>query len=71
MGRPKGQLTTFESWAIANCKEGNSFYSDKPDKHLTAIATHHGRKIITERQLVVTTAKSKPVAKYITKVTLK
>jgi len=71
MGRTKGQLTNMESWAILNGKEGHSFYSEKPDKHLTAIATHHGRKIVTERQLVVTTAKSKPIAQYITKVTLK
>jgi hypothetical protein len=61
---------TFESWAIANGKPGKVFYSDKKDKHLTAIATHHGRKITTERLIVVSTGKSEPYASYITKVTL-
>ncbi len=61
---------TLESWIIANGKEGDIFYSEKMDRHLTAIATHHKRKIITERMVVVTTAKSAPTAKSLTKVTL-
>lgn len=59
-----------ESWMIANGKAGDHFYSDKQDKHLTAISTAHGRKIKTERLIVVTTAKAEPTAKNITKVTL-
>lgn len=72
MGRTKNNKYQFtlESWMIANGKEGEHFYSDKLDRHLTAIATHHLRKIKTERLIIVTTAKSSPVAKYITKVTL-
>ena len=61
---------TIESWAIANGKTGSHFYSDKMDRHLTAIATHHKRKIKTERLLTVTTGGKTPAAKYITKVTL-
>lgn len=69
MGRAKGQ-TTMESWMIANAKEGLSFYSDKQDKHLTAIATHHKRKITTERLIITTTGGKEPKSKYITKVNL-
>lgn len=69
MGRPKGQ-TTVESYMIANGKVGYCFYSDKNDKHLTAIATHHNRKIQTQRLITVTTGKEEPKAQYITKVTL-
>jgi hypothetical protein len=69
MGQPRGQRT-LASWMIANGKAGEYFYSDKKDGHLTAVATHLQRKIVTERLLVVTTAKKDPVAKYITKVTL-
>lgn len=66
----KKQQYTLESWMIANGKAGKHFYSDKFDAHLTAIATAHARKIKTERLIVVTSAKSVPTAKYITKVTL-
>lgn len=69
MGRPKGQ-STVESWMIANGKMGNTFYSDKMDRHLTAIATHHKRKILTERLITITTGGKSPKSKYITKVTL-
>jgi hypothetical protein len=69
MGGPKGQRT-MESFMIANGKAGEHFYSDKMDRHLTAIATHHQRKIITERLIIITTAKKEPISKYITKVTL-
>ena len=69
MGRPKGQ-STMESWMIANGKTGEHFYSDKMDRHLTAISTHHKRKIITERLITVTTGGKEPKSKYITKVTL-
>jgi hypothetical protein len=55
---------------IANGKEGQVFYSEKKDRHLTAIATHHQRKILTERLIAVTTGKEEPVATNLTKVTL-
>jgi len=66
----KGTQYTIESWMIANGKAGSHFYSDKMDRHLTAICTHHNRKIITERMIVITAGKKEPISKYITKVTL-
>ena len=66
----KNQQYTLESWMIVNGKKGDSFYSEKMDRHLTAISTHYGRKITTERLLTVTTGKSNPIASYIVKVTL-
>lgn len=69
MGRAKRQ-STLESWMIANGKKGEHFYSDKKDSHLTAISTHHNREIITERLIIITTAKKEPVCKHITKVTI-
>ena len=69
MGRPKGQFT-MESWMIVNGKSGEQFYSDKADRHLTAISTHHKRKIKTERLITVTTGGKVPESKYITKVIL-
>ena len=69
MGRPKGQSTA-ESWMIANGKAGEHFYSDKMDRHLTALSTYYQRKIATERLITVTTGGKKPLSKYITKATL-
>lgn len=69
MGRPKGQKT-MESWMIANGKTGEHFYSDKMDRHLTAISAHHQRKIITERLTAIKVGGKEPKSKYITKVTL-
>ena len=69
MGRPKKQ-NTIESWMIANGKAGEHFYSDKVDRHLTALSTYYHRKIITERLITITTGGKEPKSKYITKVTL-
>lgn len=69
VGRPKGQ-STMESWMIANGKSGEHFYSNKADRHLTAISTQHNRKIVTERLITITTGGKEPISKYITKVTL-
>jgi len=68
-GRPKGPVT-MESWMIAHGKAGEHFYSDKMDKHLTALSANHQRKITTERLMIITTGGKEPKAKYITKVTL-
>lgn len=59
-----------ESWMIANGKSGDHFYSDKIDRHLTALSTYYKRKIVTERLITVTTGGKKPQCKYITKVTI-
>lgn len=69
MGTPKGQRT-LESWMIARAKKGKHFYSDKTDRHLTAIANHLNRQITTERLITITTGGKSPKAKYITKVTV-
>lgn len=66
----KEKQYTLESWMMANGKPGDVFFSEKMDRHLTAIATHHQRKIKTERLIVVTTAKSNPSASTLTKITL-
>ena len=65
----KGQYT-LESWMIANGKSGDSFYSHKKDRHLTAIASHHNRKIITENLIIVSDYLNSPKADKITKVIL-
>jgi len=66
----KGQIITYEAWAIANAKPGTVFYSDKQDREITAIASNHKRKITTERLVIVTSAKAEPKANYITKITV-
>lgn len=70
MGRTKGKTSTMESYMMTNGKAGESFYSDKMDRHLTALSSHYNRKIITERLITVTTAGKKLVANNITKVTI-
>lgn len=44
---------TIETWMMQNAKSGDVFYSDKMDKHLTAMANYHKRTIKTERLLTV------------------
>lgn len=68
--RKARRLTTMESWMIVNGKKGEHFYSDKMDRHLTALATYFKRKIITERLITITTGGKEPKSKYITKVIL-
>ena len=68
MGK-KGQQT-IESLLIVNGQSGDHFYTDKEDKHITALASYYKRKIVTERLIATTTGKD-PKAKYITKVTLR
>lgn len=68
MGRPIG-LSDIESYIIANGKEQTVFYSKKQDRQLTALASSHKRKIITERVVSVEGGKI-PVAISLTKVTL-
>jgi len=62
--------STLEGYMISNGKVGDSFYSEKADRHLTAISTYYKRKIKTERFIAVTSQSDKPVAHKITKVTL-
>jgi DTW domain-containing protein YfiP len=64
------QLRTMESLMICNGKVGDHFYSDKLDKHFTALSTYYKRKIKTERMIVTTTSGKELLSKYITKVIL-
>jgi hypothetical protein len=68
--KKQGRTASYESWAIANAKNGTIFYTDKEDKHITALSTYYQRPLKTERLLTVTTGGKTPLAKYITKVTI-
>lgn len=62
------QPRTFESYIIANGKKGYIFYSTKPDRHLTAIASQHNRSIRTTRVVAVEASSKTPKCNYITKI---
>lgn len=62
--------STMESWMMVNGKPGDHFYSDKIDRHLTAIANYYQRRIVTERVIAVSMGKKSAESKYITKVTI-
>lgn len=59
---------TLESFMIQKGRKGQVFYSEKPDKDLTALSSVYGRKILTERFISVNIKSLK--ANSITKVTL-
>lgn len=61
---------TVESFMIGNGKAGDIFYSHKMDRHITAIATHHKRKIQTERLLLIGGTMEEATTDTVTKVTL-
>ena len=61
---------TVESFMIGNGKVGDIFYSHKLDNHLTAIATHHKRKIQTERLVLIGGTMEEPTTDTVIKVTL-
>lgn len=63
-------IKTFESIALANGKKGDIFYTEKLQKHLTAIAVFHKRKIQTERIVAIKAGGTEPEAKYITRITI-
>lgn len=44
---------TIESIGLLNLKEGESFYTDKQDKDITAIASYYEKKVKTERLFVL------------------
>lgn len=62
--------TSFEGWALKNANVGETFFTEKNDKSMTAFAKYYKRKIKTERIIAVTGDKVKPTAYSITKVTL-
>lgn len=66
---PRG-INTLESWMMVNGKDGDTFYTHKKDKDITAIASYYKRKVNTERLILVSNSKDKPEANAVTKVTL-
>jgi hypothetical protein len=63
------KINTPEGYMLANGKAGDTFYSDKEDKNLTASATYYGRKIKTQRMIAIDSEKQNKIEKLI-KVTL-
>jgi hypothetical protein len=52
MGR-HGKQRTIESIGLMNLTKGQSFYTHKQDKDITAIANYYGKKVATERLFVL------------------
>lgn len=61
---------SIESWAVVNGKEGDVFYTEKKDKDITSIATKFGKKVSTEKVILITISKPAPEVKFVTKVTI-
>lgn len=68
-GRKTGQIFSVESFALKNLKSGKSFYTDKPDKYITLIASQQGVKVTTERMITIDSFKHSRIER-ITKVTI-
>lgn len=51
MRHPKQR--TVESIGLMNLKKGQSFYTNKQDKDITAIASYYEKKVRTERLIVI------------------
>ena len=64
------KIRTMESWMVANGKVGEVFYTEHPDKDITALSSYHKRKLKTERVFVTNYTKDEIECKRITKVTL-
>lgn len=62
MGRKK---TSVESIALSNLKQGESFYTNKQDKDITAISSYYGKKVSTERLITInpSTAETQRIVK--------
>jgi len=66
MEKKKGRkLTSVESIALTNLLQGNSFYTTKQDKDMTAIAGYYDKKISTERLITINpiTAETRRIVK--------
>jgi hypothetical protein len=64
------QTTSAEGWMLKNGIVGQTFFTEKNDKSMTAFAKYYKRKVKTERIIAVTGDKLKPTAYSLTKVTL-
>lgn len=60
---------TIETWMMQNAKSGDVFYSDKMDKHLTAMANYYKRTIKTERLLTISPVWEEQSVTKITRIT--
>lgn len=49
----KRKLTSIESIALGNLKQGDSFFTTKKDNVITAAAGHYDIKISTERLIAI------------------
>lgn len=59
-----------ESYMLKKGYQGQSFYSEKSDKSMTALANHYKRKIKTERIIGILGHKQNPSVVKLTKVTI-
>jgi hypothetical protein len=64
------QTSTAEGWMLKNGNVGQTFFTEKTDRSMTAFAKYYLRKVKTERIIAVTGDKLKPTAYSLTKVTL-
>lgn len=67
--RQKGSLTAMEAICLTTLVPGDSFFSYKKDKDITAIASYYKIKIATERITAIDSKTNSTIEK-ITKVTL-
>lgn len=51
--RKKRVPTSVEAISLLNLKTGQSFYTEKQDKDITAIASYYDKKVSTERLFVL------------------
>ena len=60
-----GKQTSVESIALINLKKGDFFYTHKRDKEITAVSSYYGKKVSTERLIIVnpSTAESERIVK--------
>lgn len=64
------QATSAEGWMLKNGNVGQTFFTEKNDRSMTAFANYYNRKVKTERVIAVIGDKLKPTAYSLTKVTL-
>jgi hypothetical protein len=64
------KVQSLESLALLNGKRLTEFFTKKKDKDITAIASYYGRKVHTERLIVIEGSKESPKANTLIKVTI-
>lgn len=70
MSRPFGTQSSLEGFMMNSGKVGQSFYTDRKAKDITAIASAYKRKVSTESVIVMNYTRSEPQAKKILLVTI-